>query len=344
MCYSAYHDPRLSRWHAAVARGNFLERMFRMKTERIHQGLVVLLTAWLFPAAALAAGTTVTGVIGSLSPATRTVTIQKSDGTQVMVRATGRTVLTRNGRAVGFAALALRDQAAVQLQGSALVRLDAHGPALDSARGVFTGFDATSQLLTMATLHGTRSFRVGTATLIERNGAPTTAQGLARGDALLVHSPPLAAGAPAGTIATAADVEADGPEEDDIEGTITALSGHDVTITPEHGSAVTVHVTSSTVIKVHDASGAHTATLADLAAGMRAEADYDPVSLVDDHILARAAQHRQAEVEGRVTAVNATAGTLSIAPEHGGADVALHADSTTRISRNGAAATPPDLH
>src|SRR5436305_60552 len=187
MCYSAYHDPRLSRWHAAVARGNFLERMFRMKTERIHQGLVVLLTAWLFPAAALAAGTTVTGVIGSLSPATRTVAIQMSDGTQVMLRATGRTVLTRNGRAVGFAALALRDQAAVQLQGSALVRLDAHGPALDSARGVFTGFDATSQLLTMATLHGTRSFRVGTATLIERNGAPTTAQGLARGDALLVH-------------------------------------------------------------------------------------------------------------------------------------------------------------
>jgi hypothetical protein len=314
-----------------------------MKTKRVLSIVVLLLTALILPAAARAASTSVTGVIGSLSPAARTVTIQESDGTQVMLRASERTVLTRNGKAVRFAALALRDQVTVQLQRSTLVRLDARGPALDSTRGVFTGFDAASKLLTMATVNGARSFRIDTATLTVRNGAPATAQGLARGDALLVHSPPLPAGSPSGTVATAADVIADGPEEEDVEGTITALAGQDVTITPEHGSAVTVHVNASTVIKIYDASGAHTATLADLATGMRAAADYDPVSLVADHILARAAEQHQAEVEGKVTAVDATAHTISIAPEHGGADVALHTDSSTRISRNGAVATLADI-
>lgn len=312
-----------------------------MKTKRIPRSLVaLLLTALLLPAAALAANTTsATGVIGSLSPATRTVTIQKSDDTQVILRATEHTVLTRNGKPARFTALALRDQVTVQFRNSALVRLDAHGPALDSTRGVFTAFDAASNKLTMATVQGARSFLINASTLIERNGTPTTAQGLARGDALLAHSPAV----PAGTTATAADVVADGPEEEDVEGTITALSGQDVTITPEHGSAVTVHVNASTVIKVLDASGAHTATLADLATGMRAAADYDPVSLVADHILARAAEHHQAEVEGKVTAVNATAGTISIAPEHGGGAVDLHTDSATRISRNGAVATLADV-
>ncbi len=315
-----------------------------MKTKPIHWGLLVLmLTAWTLPAAARTATTTATGTIGSLSPATRTVTLQKSDDTQVMLRASERTVLTRNGKPVRFGDLALRDQVTAQLQGTTLVRLDAKGPVLDSTRGVFTGFDATSHLLTLATLGGTRSFQIAASTLIVRNGAPATAQGLAKGDAVLVHSPPIPAGAPAGTVATAADVIADGPEEEEVEGTITAISGRDVTITPEHGSAVTVHVSSSTVIKVIDASGAHTAALADLATGMLAAADYDPVSLVADHILARAAQHRQAEVEGTVSAVDATAGTLSITPEHGGADVALHVDSATRISRNGTVATLADV-
>ncbi|HEX3555831.1 MAG TPA: DUF5666 domain-containing protein [Thermoanaerobaculia bacterium] len=315
-----------------------------MKTKSIHWGLLVLmLTAWTLPAAARTATTSATGTIGSLSPATRTVILQKSDNTQVMLRVSERAVLTRNGKPVRFGDLALRDQATAQIQGTTLVRLDAQGPVLDSTRGVFAGFDASSNLLTLATLGGTRSFHLAASTLIVRNGAPATAQGLAKGDALLVHSPPLAAGAPSGTVATAADVIADGPEEEEVEGTITALSGKDVTITPAHGSAVTVHVSSSTVIKVIDASGAHTATLADLATGMAAAADYDPVSLVADHILARAAQHQQAAVEGKVSAVDATAGTISITPEHGGTDVALHVGASTRISRNGTVATLADI-
>jgi len=310
-----------------------------MKTSRVHLIFAVLLLAtFVLPAATSAATTSATGTIVSLSPATRTVTIQNGDGTQVMLRASDRSVLKRNGKAVRFSALALRDQASVQFQRSTIGRLDASGPVLDSARGVFTAFDSTSGLLSMATVGGARSFRIDSKTLIVRNGAAATAQGLAHGDALLVHS----ASAPTGTIAVAADIEADGPEEEDVEGTITTIAGQDVTITPEHGSAVTVHVAASTVIKLTDATGTHTATLADLATGMQAEADYDPVSLVADHIHARAAEHHQAEVEGKVTAVDATAGTISIDPEHGAA-VALHTDSTTRISRNGAAATLADI-
>src|SRR4051812_36861746 len=124
-----------------------------MKTTRFPWVLtVLLLAAAMLPAAATAANTTptATGNIVSLSPATRTVTIQQSDSTEVMLRAGERTASTPIGKAVGFAAVALRDEVSVQLQRSTLVRLDANGPALDSARGVFTGFDAASNLLTMA--------------------------------------------------------------------------------------------------------------------------------------------------------------------------------------------------
>ena len=311
-----------------------------MRVNRVQWVLAALLLAvFVLPAAAKPATSSVSGVIGSLSPAGRTVTVQKGDGTHVILRVTDHSALTRDGKTVHFASLALRDQVTVQAQSSTIVRLDAQGPALDSARGVFTSFDATANKLTMATVQGARSFLISSSTLVVRNGAPATAQGLAHGDALLVHAPAAATG----TTATAADIEADGPEEEDVEGTITAISGQDVTITPEHGSAVTVHVGTATVIKVSDSTGTHIATLADLATGMQAAADYDPVSLVADHIVARAAEQHQSEVEGTVSAVDATASTISITPEHGGTDVALKTDSSTRISRNGAVATLADI-
>lgn len=304
---------------------------------------VLLLSILILPSAAAAAGPSVAGTIVSLSPSTRTVTIQGNSGTQVILRAVESSVLMRNGKAVRFVSLALRDQVSVRFQRSTstISRLDARGPQLESARGVFTGLNAASDVITMATLNGTRSFRVGGSTLIVRNGAPATVQGLAQGDALLVHAS-TAPGSKAGTIALAADIAADGTEEDEVEGTITTLAGQDVTITPRSGSAVTVHVADSTVIKISDASGPHPGTLADLAVGMKAEADYDPVSLVADHIHARAAEQHQEEAEGKVTAVDATAGTISIDPEHG-SEVVLHSDSATRISRNGAVATLADI-
>jgi len=316
-----------------------------MRTNRRPWSLAaaVLFATLIVPSAATAANANAdaAGVIVSLVPATRTVTIRKSgDGTQVMLRAIDRSALSRNGKSVRFAALALRDQVSVRYQrsSSTIVSLNARGPALEITRGVFTTFDAAAKRLTMATVGGARSFRIAPSTLIVRNGAPSTAQGLVRGDALLVHAPDVAAGA----VALAFDVAADGVEEEEIEGTITTLAGQDVTITPQSGSAVTVHVSSTTVIKVTDASGTHTATLADLATGMKAEADYDPVSLVADHINARAVQAAQGEVAGKVAAVDATAGTVTIHPQHG-ADVVLHTDSTTRISRNGAPATLADI-
>lgn len=315
-----------------------------MKTRRLFElGFpVLLLSILVFPSAAAAAGPSMAGTIVSLSPSTRTVAIQSNSGTQVILRAVESSVLVRNGKVVRFVSLALRDQVSVRFQRSTstISRLEARGPQLDSARGVFTGLNTASDVITMTTVSGTRSFRIGSSTLIVRNGAPATAQGLAQGDALLVHAA-TAAGAPAGTIALAADIAADGTEEEEVEGTITTLAGQDVTITPGSGSAVTVHVADSTVIKISDASGSHSGTLADLAVGMKAEADYDPVSLVADHVNARAAEQHQGEVEGKVTAVD-PAGTISIASEHG-ADVVLHTDSATRISRDGAAATLADI-
>ncbi len=314
-----------------------------MKTLGYRCVAVLLLAAFFLPPLAAAAPTSAVGEIVSLSPTTRTVTIRTLAGTQLMLRSSERSQLVRNGQPVRFVALALRDEVSVRFQRSSatIARLEATGPALESARGVFSGLNTTADQISLTTVQGPRSFRINGSTLFVRNGAPASAQGLVAGDALLVHAQ-SPAGAPAGKVAVAVDVVADGVEQDEVEGRITAVTGQDVTITPERGGAVTVHVASSTRIRISGSGGSRPGTLADLAAGMKAEAEYDPVSLVAEKIEAREAEEHPAEVEGRISAVDAGAGTVSILPGRG-TEVVLHTDAATRISRNGAAATLADL-
>jgi hypothetical protein len=55
-----------------------------------------------------------------------------------------------------------------------------------------------------------------------------------------------------------------------------------------------------------------------------------------------AAGHRRASVRGTISAVDATAGTLTIAPRHGNG-VTLHTDAQTRLAVNGADATLAEI-
>ena len=74
-----------------------------------------LLGAILSAAAPAAAATSsVSGKLVSLAPATRTLTVERSDGGQLMLRTTARSRLERNGSPVALAALALRDTVSVR--------------------------------------------------------------------------------------------------------------------------------------------------------------------------------------------------------------------------------------
>ncbi len=293
------------------------------------------------PAHAASGTTTLSGTLVSLSTSTRTLAIRRDDGTQTLLRITAGSALSRNGATVGIAALALRDRVTVRFDraSSTVLDLRASGPAVATVRGVLASVDLTRRTLSVVTTTGPRSFQTGPATILARNGRAASLQDLSRGDAVLVHARPAVGGAPA----LAKDVQSEGPEEDEIAGTISAINGQDVTITPAHGSPLSVHVDASTKISLCN-GGCQTAALADLASGMRAEAEYDPVTLIANRLVARDAGNQdQARVRGMLTAVDATAGTLSITPEHGSA-VDLKTDAKTRISLNEAPATLADLH
>jgi hypothetical protein len=309
--------------------------------------LSLFLLGLALPAMAAAASggrpATVSGQIVSLSTAAQTLTVQTGDGTQAVFHVTPASHLWRNGSSVGLAGLALRDAvltAQVDRRTLRVATLRARGPAVTTTRGSLLSLDSTLQSLSVSTPAGPRDFLLAPSTLFVRNGHAATAADLTARDSLLVHALVGSTAEP-----VAADVEADGPEAAEVEGTITAVSGGDVTITPEHGPAVTVHVNDSTLIRLHSAGGETTGTLADLKTGMKAEAGFDPVSFVALRIEAKPADGghgHQAHVEGTVGAVDAGAGTITINPRTG-APVSLTTSSSTRITRNGAAATLADL-
>ncbi len=299
----------------------------------------LILLAAVLPAAspAAAAPSTVSGRLVSLSPATRTLTIERAGGGQVMLRTTPDSNLVRNGSSVSLAALALRDSVTVRYDRSSSTVLDlrANGTSHTTVRGVLAA--ATPASLSVVTTAGAKAFAMNPATLIVRNGRAAHASDLRRGDALLLHAVPAAGGG-----ALAKDVAADGPEEDEVEGSITAIAGPDVTITPKHGAAVTVHVATDTAIRICN-GGCHAATLADLAVGMDANAEFDPVSLIAEKIQAKTDDDTQAlRIRGTIAAIDTTAGTVTVHPAQG-SDVTVKVDASTKISRNEAPATLADL-
>src|SRR5436190_7923951 len=169
--------------------------------------LALLAAALPFAAPATAAPATVTGKLVSLSPSTRTLTVQRADGGQLMLRTNADSTLTRNGNPVALAALALRDTIAVSYDRSSSTVLDlrASGSAHATLRGLLAKPTPTS--LSMVTTSGAKALSMNASTLIVRHGRPAHASDLRRGDALLVH-----AVATAGGHALAKDVAADGPE------------------------------------------------------------------------------------------------------------------------------------
>src|SRR4029453_14915978 len=206
---------------------------------------VAALILWMTPAVAQAKGHgkgQVEGALSSISLATKTLTVQ-AGRQQTILKVDSTSELFRNGKRAALADFVLRDRISVEFDRSTLriLTAQARGPQLETTRGRFASWNGAAKQVVVQTTQGSRRFRVDATTLVVRNGQAARPAELRVGDALLIHSrdgrPPLAT-----------DIQAQGEAEDDeaeIEGEITDITGGDVTIQPESGDPVVVHVDDS---------------------------------------------------------------------------------------------------
>jgi len=165
---------------------------------------------------------------------------------------------------------------------------------------------------------GSRQLQTNANTRIARNGQIVALRQITSRDVLVAH---VATGTN-----VALDVVCNGPQESEAQGVISTIAGSSITITPDDGSAaVTITVGTGTMIEVNDAPG----TLADLQVAQTVDVEYDPTSLVAFSI--------------SVAGVDTTAGTVTITPTGGGANVTLLVNAATEFDVNDGGATLGDI-
>jgi hypothetical protein len=271
----------------------------------------------------------ITGTVNTIDTAKKNITIKTNTGTSVKLAVGRSTALTRNGVRGSLANLTLNDSVTGQYKVSTLAAtaLTASGPAATSVSGRTSNVSLASGVLSI----GSRQLQTNANTSIARNGRIVSLRQITTRDTLVAH---VAMGTN-----VALDVLADGPEESEVQGVISAIVGNIITITPDDGSAdVTVTVETGTLIEVNDAPG----TLADLQVAQAVEAEYDPTTLVAFSISVNS-ETEDAEVEGIVAGVDMVAGTVTITPQGGGPDITLVVNAATEIEVNDDGGTLGDI-
>ena len=178
---------------------------------------------------------------------------------------------------------------------------------------------------------GSQNLQTNAGTRIARNGKIVALRQITSHDTLVAHVAPRTN--------VALDILADGPDESEVEGVISLIAGSNVTITPDDGSpAITVVVGTATIIEVNDAPD----TLTDLQMSQAVKAEYDPTTFAAFSIDA-SSENEDAEVEGTVSAVDTTLGTVTITPQGGGPSIALTVKASTEIEVNGEGGTLADI-
>lgn len=277
------------------------------------------------------------GTIRTIDLARKLVTIKKGDGSSLTVKVKATTTILRNGKTAKLKALVLVDGINVKYNAGTNTarRINASGPASTRVSGRLTNAVKGSGTVTI----GDQSFVATAGTRIARNGKLVSLSELTRQDRLTAH---LASAAnPAPQSSQALDILADGPEEGEVHGLITAINGSQVTVTPDNGTPdVTINVTATTMIEINGQD----ATLGDLGVNMEIEARYDPSTL--DAFSIEADTDGEADdghIQGVVAAVDVGAGKLTVTPNGGGAGVTLNVDSSTEIEVNDASAALADV-
>lgn len=274
---------------------------------------------------------TVKGRINTINLRSKTVSIKKNGGTLLTLKAIATTAFIRNGVTSSLKGLSLRDTvtAVYNPSNQIALRFKAKGPAVRGISGTVTAASKSNGVVTV----GKTKIQITSQTRISRNGKLVSLSSLTHKDTLVAH---VQAGSN-----VAVDLVDDGPAEGEVRGTIAAINGNNVTIDPGNGAAqVTIIVVAGTMIEVNGEN----ATLADLAVGQVAEAHYDPTTMNAFEIEAETmSQGEDAHIVGTVAGVDTNAGTLTVTPNGGGANVTLVVTPATEIQVNDTGATLADI-
>jgi Cu/Ag efflux protein CusF len=275
------------------------------------------------------------GKLYSVDSQANTVTIKGANGTLSTVTISTITKVTRNKKQTDLRGLVLGDRITAVFDNSQNpVKLKSKGPAVSAVSGPVTHVSSRNGIVTI----GTRDVKASSKTMIGRNGKPASLRSLTLLDIVTAHVKNHGS-SPSSSDDDAEDIQAEGPDESDVSGSITNIdtTNNTVTITPTSGSPVTVNVTSNTEIEVNGEDG----TINDLAVGMFVQAEYDPVTFEAFGIEAEN-EAEEGEIEGTITDVNVNASTVTIQDESGNS-VTLTVDASTEIERDDEPAFITDL-
>jgi hypothetical protein len=285
------------------------------------------------------------GTVYTIDLTAHTVTIKSAGSTQTTLNVTRKSKILRNGKKGTLTGLVLGDQVTALFDSSKnAAQLGATGPVVSTVQGGVLGVTSGTGTVQINTGRLTTDAIANAKTRLVRNGKIASLISLTVFDKVTSHTTPgpLAVAASPGTpgIEDAVDIQAEGPEESEVSGTISALDVppavlpalHTVTITPDVGPPVTVNITADTLIEVSGAPALFT----DLATGMFVDAEYDPVTFNAFHIEAEE-EGEEGEVEGFLagpTAVDTTLNTVTITDSLGNTLVVLTVDASTKIELN----------
>ena len=273
------------------------------------------------------------GVISAIDLGASSLTLTPKKGADVVLKVDSSTVITRSQHPATLADLQLGDRVEANYDPSTMLakRIKAD-PNLATVKGTIKAVDSGASTLTVTPKNGGADvvLNVDSSTQIMRNGAAATLADLQVSDIVQAKYNPVTF--------LAASIAA-WPNLVMLKGTISAVDSGagTLTVTPKSGGAdVVLNVDSTTQIKRNDAA----ATLADLQVGDPVQAKYNAGSFLAANIWA---WPNLVTLKGTISAVDTGAGTVTVTPKGGGADVVLNVDSTTVIQRNDAAATLADL-
>lgn len=311
-----------------------------MCMKKITNLVICLLTIGLFVIQAEAAGKSkIKGTLYSINVSANTVTLKDLNGALSILNITSKLKIKRNGMKAGLTDLVLGDQLVCSSSGSLSPRkLKATGPKVSLVTGAVQSIHSGAKMIQV----GNQNVPAGANTRITRNGKASSLSSITLNDHAVVHfkSGSNLSSDDQGEDEDAEDIQCEGPDEEDVEGTISSVDVNANTVTihsEDDGSDVTVNVTPETEIEVDGED----ATIVNLLAGQRVEAEFDHATFnafrieVDDEM-------EEAEIEGSITAVDAGAGTVTIQDENGKI-VTLIVNATTEVKRDDEPAFLSDL-
>jgi hypothetical protein len=195
--------------------------------------------------------------------------------------------------------------------------------ATRQARGSVIAINKRTRVVTIRNTAGARiALKYTAATKLYIRGRLVSIARMHVGDRMVMNYVPKS-GAIKGT-ATSGD---DTPGAFELEGFVSAVdaAAGTIDIASEHGgSIVQLKVDAATVITREHLPAA----LADLQFGDKIEARYNSSTMLASSLKAESDLDHD-EFEGIITAFDATAGTITITPEEGGADVTITTDAAT---------------